>query len=1044
MSGKIQEVELGDEFTYDAFASHASDPDGELVRVVEARIEAFHRQTGIAEAYRHPLEMCVDGRDFIFPKKRGNDAEIIEEVVRVHLRRSRALVVFAGPQSRLHHWVNQEIKWWDEDRPGGPIYFVLTHGDDPKDKDANMPPALVARGGPDNVIFVDLRSFYSEVRPLAWIARSKDSEGKRRLRKEATTWQSIRSSSHEETAKLAALLVSDATGNSISVAELVSAYEQAERKQRRIRLVWRGAIALVLLGLIATAFSAGSAAVSSRKKELQSAWSQQGEALSNSLGPELIDALAFAASAVSQGDEPNAIHALYNVLPKLIPIEKTFKPSAIASPSEQTQTALLFGDDRWLAFGGRDGILHISNASDGIEAATLPLNCGRITAMLEQPDGKGLIVASDRGLRFVTLANIDGKLSSTLAGAALETERIRAITLSPELGLLAGSLYGKIWNLRMGPGLDHSEARLITQIMDPRYEDVPSSVFGMALRGTTLFVAGIDGVLTKYDVSGAPKITSQIVHPSSIFALDVSRSGGAVALADQEGNLNVYDGALSNRRVAAMRPAQPASVAQDALGTWFSSQVDQPSSVGIAFDSTGDIIGIASFDRTVKFLLAKDLRLIGSVVHGAPTRGVVFAREKPLAYTFGDDGIINVVRPVSQQNDIRIGNVAGFAVMPGAAKIAYWVNGENKRSTAYVLNLESPRYGETLGSFPLSSISNGLAFGDNSLLVRTLSVHVNGFSINGSGGCVANGLDHPNEADGSQQVYRLIRGTRPGEIATVASADAAKISYIRLWNSSDCKVNFVQRYSGTPQQAIAVDGAVGVVNHGRQVRIFKPGENTPPTNIDFADNVSALAMSPNAKEVIVQLTGATRCSCTLTTGRPTESDICASTGSIYQCHVIASSPSLPAATNLQMSVTGRFLTMSYGSGLALASREVASVLEPVAPRQVSVVASAFSFSPDESLLALPAGDTGIKVIDPNSRDVKALLPTPSRPQQIDFLQDGSNRIATLDGGVLRVWDLRKDELLKRACERWPVSFAEVESSATSPPRRRAELCGPPL
>lgn len=1033
---------MSDEFAYDAFASHASDPDGELVRVVEARIEAFHRQPGIAEAYRHPLEMCVDGRDFIFPKKRGNDVEIIEEVVRTHLRRSRALVVFAGPQSHRHHWVNQEIKWWEEDRPGGPIYFVLTHGDDPKDKDTNMPPALIARGGPDNVIFVDLRSFYSEGWPLAWIGRIKDSDRKRRLRREAPTWQDVRSSSNEETAKLAALLVSDATGNSISVAELVSAYEQAERKQRRIRMVLRGAITLVVLGLTAIAFSAGSAALSSRKKEVQSAWSQQGEALSNSLGPELVDALAFSASAVSEGDDPNAIHAIYNVLPKLIPIEKTFKPSAIANPSEQTQTALLFGNDRWLAFGGRDGILHISDAYDGIEAATLTLNCGRITAMLEQPDGKGLIIASERGLRFVALADIDGKLSPTLAGAALETERIRAISLSPTLGLFAGSLYGKIWNLGIGPGPKHG-ARLVTQIMDPRYGDVPSSVFGMALRGTSLFVAGIDGVLTKYDVSGVPKITAQIVHPSSIFALDVSRSGGAVALADQEGNLNIYDGELGNRRVASIRPAQPASVAQNALGTWFSSQVDQPSSVGIAFDSTGDIIGIASFDRTVKFLLSKDLRLIGSVVHGAPTRGVVFSREKSLAYTFGDDGVINVVRPVSQQNGIRIGNVAGFAVTPGAAKIAYWVNGENDRSTAYILDLGNPVQGESLGSFPSSGISNGLAFGDNGVLVRTLSVRVSGFSLNDSAGCVANGLDHPNETGSSQQVYRLIKGTRPGEIATVASADAAKMSYIRLWNSSDCKVNFIQQYSGTPQQAIATKGAVAVVDHGHQVRVFKPGEDTLPTNIDFALDVSALAMSPNAKEVIVQLTGATRCSCTLTNGWAPERDVCATTGSKYQCHEIASSPSLPAATNLQMSDTGRFLTMSYGSGLALASRDVNSVLEPIAPRQVSVVASPFSFSPDESLLALPAGDTGIKVIDPNSKDVKAILPTPSRPQQIDFLQDGSNRIATLDGGVLRVWDLRRDELLKRACERWPVSFAGVESSATSPPKSRAELCDPP-
>ncbi|MBY5871903.1 hypothetical protein ACC699_03845 [Rhizobium ruizarguesonis] len=61
---------MADEFSYDACASYASDPDGDLVRMMEARIEAFH-QPGIPEKHRHPLQMCVDGRDFIIPRKRG-------------------------------------------------------------------------------------------------------------------------------------------------------------------------------------------------------------------------------------------------------------------------------------------------------------------------------------------------------------------------------------------------------------------------------------------------------------------------------------------------------------------------------------------------------------------------------------------------------------------------------------------------------------------------------------------------------------------------------------------------------------------------------------------------------------------------------------------------------------------------------------------------------------------------------------------------------------------------------------------------------------
>jgi len=57
------------DYIYDAFASYATDPDGELVREVEAVLEAFHRRRGLPPQYAREIELCVDGRDFVFPRR---------------------------------------------------------------------------------------------------------------------------------------------------------------------------------------------------------------------------------------------------------------------------------------------------------------------------------------------------------------------------------------------------------------------------------------------------------------------------------------------------------------------------------------------------------------------------------------------------------------------------------------------------------------------------------------------------------------------------------------------------------------------------------------------------------------------------------------------------------------------------------------------------------------------------------------------------------------------------------------------------------------
>lgn len=241
-------------FVYDAFGSHATDPDGDLLRTIESAVEGFHQRHDVPKHYLRELQLCVDGRDFVFPRKGREQAAVtIETVVRAYQRRSRALVVFAGPQSRDHPWINKEIEWWDEERPDGPVYFALTHGENPSDSSVIMPSALLARGGGDTTVFFDLRGYYKRQNLVqALLSPWRGGTREQALRREARNWKSVRSFD-EETTKLVARLVSDATGNAVSVADLEAAYAKADRRTKTKRTVVTAIVSMFLLA--ATAFA---------------------------------------------------------------------------------------------------------------------------------------------------------------------------------------------------------------------------------------------------------------------------------------------------------------------------------------------------------------------------------------------------------------------------------------------------------------------------------------------------------------------------------------------------------------------------------------------------------------------------------------------------------------------------------------------------------------------------------------------------------------------------------------------------------------------
>jgi len=240
-------------YQYDAFASYATNPDRDLVRAVEAFVESFYRRRDLSQEFRRELQICVDGRDFRIPR-RTVDPRTVVEVIERHMQLSRALLVFCGPQSRHHPWIDLELRWWLANRPGAPIYFALTHGTsvDPADV---QPPPLLEIGGADLPIFFDLRGFYQDTGWLSWLTIRSGNLRRRQIVREAQSWTNTRPFG-EEAAKLVARLLADALGRDIAVSEVEPAWANDERRARRLKR-WLGfglSSVLLIFGLIAVSF----------------------------------------------------------------------------------------------------------------------------------------------------------------------------------------------------------------------------------------------------------------------------------------------------------------------------------------------------------------------------------------------------------------------------------------------------------------------------------------------------------------------------------------------------------------------------------------------------------------------------------------------------------------------------------------------------------------------------------------------------------------------------------------------------------------------
>jgi WD40 repeat protein len=1038
------------EFSYDGFASHATDPDGALVRSVEARLETFHTRYAIAQKYKHEIELCVDGRDFVFSRRsrEAKDTEgAIESIVRNYQAQCRALVVFCGPSSRNHPWISKEIDWWSEIRPDGPVYFALTHGHDPSNSPANMPEALLRRGGGDNIIFFDLRGYYRRRRALWQSLIRPDPALTRTLRAESAGWRSVRDFD-QEVGKLAARLTCDALGEDASLDTIEDSYVASIKKER----LWRRAA--YSIASVAIAIAVGLAvywafsALQEQQHARVSTWIQQAEALSETNGPNLIDALAFAASAVDDGSDSRAARALYRVLWRLAPIERTLTTGLAPRASEQTQTAALVGKGRFLATGGRDSTLHLLDVEGGGEMAQLPLNAGRIRTIAPTADGFVLLIGTDRGLRLVRLdVGPSGRYTFRLDANALTSERIGGVSVDEKRGLaIAGTFSGQVVAVPLAPENGQWPVRTLTTILDPRYAakgdtDVFSGIFGVQVRGDRVVVAGIDGVLTVLEWRDARLLQSwQKLHPHSIFALDVTRDGRAIAVADADGRLWIYDSETGTSREAQFRAIDTASIARTINGDWAVARADELAAVGVAFDPTGTLIAVTSHDRTVKFLLTRDLLPLSIAVHSAVTRGVVFDQKSGDAYTYGDDGVITVVRPLATPLAAEFSKIAGVLVPFGGQPIVLWPQPVAGVTKLFSFDATPPTTLRQLGSVDVD-VSTGMVADNNRLFLRAAaSTRVKVVDTQGAP-ITCTELAHSNERDDVEIVETVQPGRKPGEIITLARRNGdGGGTVVRGWSSSTCKSNWRLPVAAPPSLVSVTSSAILAVESGRRVVVRNPEATNTNQSVDFAGDVASVAALPGEARFLA-LTKGSLCVCSAMNaagGFNSTSGNCAVQSTSHACteaDVRRGAAPLPFR-RLFSSPSRRHVvaTGDYGA-IWLVSPAANFQIYKLSSGQLRPGEPPFAFDPEEDVIAVPTGDTGIGIFSTATGTANAQLPTPSRVIQLAFATDGSKRLLSIDGGVLRIWDWSPIVLLREACKRWP------KDTSVSGARARSELCG---
>lgn len=408
---------LGDEYLYDAFFSYASSPDRDLVREVENFLEGLHVDPLIAPKHRRELQICVDGSDFKKPRRQADTGsgapDVVFSLITQYMARSRCLVVFSGPLTKDHDWLNKELAWWLANRGARDVHIVLSHGLNAAPGDWMPDPAIKA-------------GFFHEI----WF----DFRSAKKARVNSTSNRDYA----EERLRLAAALI----GNELAAADLIKGWRvlqdaAAKRRKRRLALV------LALTGSLAIGLGFATVMALERATEARvGLWAMLANAGSSQDPDRRLDALAYGAASLHALPTADAFRATAESLQILArPIDSI----QVDHNKRALDTVAYLGNDRWLAVAGYDATLRLYERQGLKLVAAIKLQ-GRAVSLVDRPGKSELVIVTRQGIDIAAY-ELSATPKLTLRGRlAVEPVRVegsinRGTTLAAALDAQRGVLY---------------------------------------------------------------------------------------------------------------------------------------------------------------------------------------------------------------------------------------------------------------------------------------------------------------------------------------------------------------------------------------------------------------------------------------------------------------------------------------------------------------------------------------------------------------------------------------------------------------------------
>jgi WD40 repeat protein len=488
--------------TYDAFVSYSHAADGRLAPALQRGLQSLAKPWYRRRALR------------VFRDKTSLSASpelwsAIEEA----LSQARFFILLASPEAAASHWVDQEVRWWRENRGHETVLIVLTEGelgwDEARgdfDETSAIPPGL--RGWfPREPLWVDLRWARDERDVSMRNPRFRDSIG-----------------------ELAAPI------HGVPKDELIG--EDISQHRRTMRLA-RGAVALLAV-LLALAVVGGIVALVQRNRAENQAHISRSRELAATARLKLEDdpdaGLRLAVQAAEEAPTSEAEQALR------LGLEEPHAMAALRGGGAALGAA--FGrDGREVVTAGADGKARFWKTTRAAPTVITP-NDGEVNAAVLSPDGRRMATATGRGSVDLWAIPEGEKLLSLWDGEG----EVYSASFSDDGKLVAASGHDgrvRVWRV--------SNGALVTRFSEAH----PVFSVQFETNGYRVVSAGQDGTARVWDATtgrAGPVLRSPAAAGEMNWAA-FSPDGRQIVTASQDGGGRIWS-LKSGSLASVMRPSE--------------------------------------------------------------------------------------------------------------------------------------------------------------------------------------------------------------------------------------------------------------------------------------------------------------------------------------------------------------------------------------------------------------------------------------------------------------------------------------------------------